>query len=65
MVGSLVALTLSVLALLACVGSVLGLPGNWLIVALAAGCWYWPAPEWTISISGQNVLVLLALACCW
>lgn len=36
---------LTLLTLTGFVANVLGLPGNWLVVAMAAGCWWFVDPE--------------------
>lgn len=55
-------LLLTLLALTGCAANILGLPGNWLIVILAGGC-YWLRPESASShLALGTWMVLLAIA---
>ncbi len=56
-----VTIVLSLLALTGCVANVLGLPGNWLVVALALGGW-WLAPQENHSHVGSLPLAAIVAA---
>ncbi|MCC6508392.1 MAG: DUF456 domain-containing protein [Pirellulaceae bacterium] len=58
----IVVLAISAVATAAWCGSVLGLPGNWLIVALAAGAWYLAEPGTPLTIGPGVLLTLVLLA---
>jgi uncharacterized protein len=63
MLDVLIAVLLSVVALVGWLANVLGMPGNWLIVACAVGAaWLGPASGmWTVSWTIVAVIVVIAL----
>lgn len=57
-----IAISLSILAAISWLASVLGLPGNWVVVLMGAGCWWWAEPGSKIAISAASLAVMLAFA---
>lgn len=59
----IIALLLSLAAASGWIGSLLGLPGNWLVVLLAVGCWWLPDPgsRLAISTAALGAIVIFAL----
>jgi uncharacterized protein len=55
-------LSISLLGMISWAANVLGLPGNWVIVATAAGCWYWVDEEKSLHVGLIAVVILLAIA---
>jgi len=42
--------------------SLLGLPGNWLIVILGICCWWWPDPASTLAVGEWALIAMLLFA---
>ncbi len=57
-----IALLLSLLAIGAWAANILGLPGNWVIVATAAGCFWWVPDSRFWSLSVYMALAILVVA---
>lgn len=55
--------SLSLMALVGLVANVLGLPGNWVVVAMAAGCWWLIPFDQSSYVSGVVVITILLVAC--
>lgn len=58
----LISLSLSCLAALGWFGSLLGLPGNWLIVILGVCCWWLPDPESRLAVSDMALGAMIFFA---
>lgn len=58
----LISLSLSVMAVASWCGSLLGLPGNWVIVLLGVGCWWFPEPGSKVVVGGLALLAMFAFA---
>lgn len=57
-----IAILLSILAAISWLASVVGLPGNWVVVLMGAGCWWWAEPGSKLVVSTAALLVMLAFA---
>lgn len=62
MLDTFIAIVFTLLAIVGWGGNLLGLPGNWLIVALALGGWYWAPEDSRIYVAGTPVTILLTTA---
>ena len=58
----LISLALSMAALLGWFGSLLGLPGNWLIVVLGMCCWWLADKDSTLYISNTSLAFMVGFA---
>lgn len=63
MVEVIIASTLSLVAILAWLANILGMPGNWVIVACAVGCAWWGSEShlWHVSWVLVAAIVIIAL----
>ena len=62
MIEWLLAIVLTLLTLLGFAANVLGLPGNWFIVAMAFGCWWIVLPESSSHVSPLPFVAILVAA---
>ena len=62
MLEHLLAVSCSLLAVLGLAINILGLPGNWLIVCMAAGSWLFAADESRLDISVWTLLAVISVA---
>ena len=62
MLEQLLVISLSLLAILGLIINILGLPGNWLIVSMAAGSWLFAEDGSRLSISSWTLLVVVLVA---
>lgn len=53
---------LTLLTLTSFVANVLGLPGNWLVVAMAAGCWWLVEPERSSYVGLAPLIAIVLVA---
>jgi uncharacterized protein len=53
---------LTLLTLTGFIANVLGLPGNWLVVAMAAGCWWFVDPERSSHVGLAPLIAILLVA---
>lgn len=57
-----IAISLSILAAISWLASVVGLPGNWAVVLMGAGCWWWGEPRQWITVGTAALVAMLGFA---
>lgn len=57
-----IAISLSILAAISWLASIVGLPGNWVVVIMGAGCWWLAEPDGRMAVSTASLLTMLAFA---
>lgn len=62
MLEQLIAIILTLTAIIGLIANILGLPGNWLIIVLAVGGWSLAADSSMLHVGGVPLLVMLAVA---
>ena len=62
MLELLLALSLTLLTFLSFVANIVGLPGNWIVVSMAAGAWWLASPEQAAHVGTWPLLAILTAA---
>ena len=62
MLETLLAILFSLTAVLGLIANILGLPGNWMIVLMAAGSWLFAVDESRLDVSLWTLLAILLVA---